>query len=139
MFSLLELVLLIIWFWSWKIRSWIHNTEEESKSRADQDPHFPILPDSNNPQTEEPEQEVDDENQELEAAVAAWQPHFTQTLGKEKNAESKQKKQGGWELAEWLERQTVTVLMQTCNSSRFNPWGATDEAVMNKRSSSKRS
>jgi hypothetical protein len=33
--------------------------------------HFPILPDSDDPQSEEPEQEVDDENQELEAAVAA--------------------------------------------------------------------
>ena len=84
MFFLLELVFLTIWFWSWKIRSWIHNTEEESKSRADLDLHFPILPHSNNPEAEKPEQEVDDENQELEAAVAAWQPHFTPNLGKEK-------------------------------------------------------
>jgi hypothetical protein len=59
---------------------------------VDPDPHFPILPDSNDPESEEPEQEVDDENQELEAAVAARQPHFKPTLGKEKIAENQQTK-----------------------------------------------
>jgi hypothetical protein len=41
------------------------------RKEADPDPHFLILPHSDDTESEEPEQEVDDENQELEAAVAA--------------------------------------------------------------------
>ncbi len=60
-----------------------------------------ILPDSDYPESEEPEQEVDDENQELEAAVAAWQPHFTPTLGGEKNSwKQTDETRGGWDLTE---------------------------------------
>ncbi len=61
--------------------------------KADPDPHFLVLPNSDDPQSEEPEQEVDDENQELEAAVAAWEPHFTPTLGKRKNTDRRKTKQ----------------------------------------------